>query len=310
MSNSEYSEEKLKYARKKAQGRDISGIAGETITTTAATAGGFAAAPSIAGIAGATSTTLFGSTTLGTILGVGTVVTPIGWIVGSAVAAGALGYGVCQLVKSGAKNDKIREDVIKDIDSRLHAQSSNSSHTFEQLEVAVKLATHKGCLGEEKGKQIISLAQSGSIPINIAIERVNLLFRKLENTTTVVNFISELNQNAVQNNFFGKFTGAKIISQLKSKKLDIGSAFEEMIKSTNVQNNHECSIEFLCSAYRIAAKYSLFDKQRSQKITPMIRDGKLNYDIAVKKLSMQIAQNPLGTSHEDKIKQKLGKFYS
>jgi hypothetical protein len=35
--------------------------------------------------------------------------TPIGWVVGCTVAAGAIGYGVTKMVQSGQKGDSSRE---------------------------------------------------------------------------------------------------------------------------------------------------------------------------------------------------------
>jgi hypothetical protein len=76
--------------------------------TSLAGAGGIAAAGTIASVAGAT--TLLGSSTLGTVLGgVLVTTTPIGWVVGCTVAAGAIGYCITKMVQSGQKGDSSRE---------------------------------------------------------------------------------------------------------------------------------------------------------------------------------------------------------
>jgi len=92
---------------------------------------GTAASGSIAAALGVT--TLLGSSTLGTVLGgVLVTTTPVGWVIGAAAAAGAIGYGISKLVRSGARADVIKEMNIKD----LHAEIETRKSAVEKTGVA------------------------------------------------------------------------------------------------------------------------------------------------------------------------------
>ncbi|MBV5330379.1 MAG: hypothetical protein JZU65_22565, partial [Chlorobium sp.] len=79
--------------------RDRVGILGELGVTGLGLVAGVAASGAVAVAAGAA--TLAGSTTLASILGgIFVTTTPVGWIIGTAVAGGALAYSAGQLVRS------------------------------------------------------------------------------------------------------------------------------------------------------------------------------------------------------------------
>ena len=104
---------------------DILGILGVIGVTGLGTAAGIAASGTIAGALGAT--TLLESTTLAALLGgIFVTTTPVGWIVGSAFAAGTLAFGTGWLIKSGARSDTIREMNINDLKDRLLQLQSES----------------------------------------------------------------------------------------------------------------------------------------------------------------------------------------
>ena len=109
---------------------DILGILGVIGVTGLGTAAGIAASGTIAGALGAT--TLLESTTLAALLGgIFVTTTPVGWIVGSAFAAGTLAFGTGWLIKSGARSDTIREMNINDLKDRLLQLQSESERAQE-----------------------------------------------------------------------------------------------------------------------------------------------------------------------------------
>ena len=97
---------------------DRLGTAGIVASATLGAAGGSAAAGSIASVCGAT--TLFGSTSLASLLG-GIVVTttPVGWVAGSVGLGVALGLGAAQLIRSGTRADSQRRQVLKDLRDKI-----------------------------------------------------------------------------------------------------------------------------------------------------------------------------------------------
>lgn len=98
--------------------RDRVGRLGSIGMTGIGTAGGAAASGKIAAAAGAS--TILGSTTLGNLLGgVFVAATPVGWIIGSALAGGAIAYGAVRLVRSGSRFDTSREYDIRELEERI-----------------------------------------------------------------------------------------------------------------------------------------------------------------------------------------------
>ena len=98
--------------------RDRVGILGELGVTGLGVTAGVALSGSIAAIAG--TATFAGSTTLASIVGgIFVTATPVGWVVGSAVAGGTLAYAAVKLVRSGAKCDTRRKINIRDLEERI-----------------------------------------------------------------------------------------------------------------------------------------------------------------------------------------------
>lgn len=105
--------EKMKKSR-----RDRIGILGELGVTGLGVAGGIAASGAAAAAAGAA--TIFGSTTLASIFGgVLVTTTPVGWVIGSAMAGGALAYAVAKLVRGGGKYDALKQVSIRELEERI-----------------------------------------------------------------------------------------------------------------------------------------------------------------------------------------------
>jgi len=96
----------------------VVGILGDLVVTGIGTTAGVGVAGKIAAAFGAT--TLLGSTKLAIILGTTFVTTtPIGWVIGSAAAAGVLAFGTGRLIRSGAKTDTIKKYTIREIERRI-----------------------------------------------------------------------------------------------------------------------------------------------------------------------------------------------
>ena len=180
MSDNQYTDKEYQTALRNAQGRDKIGVVAEIVTTGAGTAGGYAASTAIASVAGATSTSFIGSTFLGGLLGVGTVITPVGWVVGSAVAGTALAYGVTQLVKSGARSDKMREDVSAEIRQKRKNEILGGRRKvhLSQLIESLKECSEKGVLSKEKAAQILVLVKNEKLNLSVARRRVRCLLER------------------------------------------------------------------------------------------------------------------------------------
>jgi len=178
--------ENLEKHSRKLEARDKVGLVGEGISTLAGTAAGVAGSTTIASVAGATSTVFFGSSTLGGMLGIGAVVTPVGWVIGSAVAGTAIAYGVCQLVRSGGRHDRIREEIKQDIDEELarRSQAVRTTGKIQLLESLLERAVRMGRISSDKKRQLLDAVNNGDMEIRIAKMRALHLVTERSNAIT------------------------------------------------------------------------------------------------------------------------------
>lgn len=160
-------------AIEKLQGSDRVGDAGQLLTTAGGAAAGASAAGAVAAAAGAS--TLLGSTTLASVLG-GVVVTstPVGWVVGCAVAGAAAAYGVSRLVRSGGRHDRIREELIERLSKRLTQLKTGDakSSAMDDLRQGMARAIRHGHISEDQATRMVELVETGKLDIQIALARI------------------------------------------------------------------------------------------------------------------------------------------
>ena len=160
----------------KLKGKDKVGVAGEALATVGGGAAGIAAASTLASAAGAT--TILGSSSLASVLG-GTLVatTPIGWVIGAAVVVGAAGYGITKLVRSGSKQDQVRKQLIKSLETRLANLNKNETNEFplNSLNQLLPIVIENGLISEEQAERMVDLIESGCLKAEIALQRIKSL---------------------------------------------------------------------------------------------------------------------------------------
>ena len=169
-------ESKLKNAITKLGGRDKIGVSAEVMTAAGGAAAGAAAAGTIAGAAGAT--TLLGSTGLASLFGgVFVASTPVGWVIGSAVIAGAAGYGLMKMARSGAQQDIARKEMIERLTDRLSAlqNQDNGQTQIIELKQLVALTLASELISDDQGRRMIELVENGSMKPALATNRLKSL---------------------------------------------------------------------------------------------------------------------------------------
>ncbi len=164
----------IEQAIKKLKGVDRVGSAGQVLTTVGGAAAGGVAAGSIAAAAGAT--TLFGSTSLAGALGtIFVTTTPVGWVAGCAVAGAAAAYGASKMIKSGGRNDRVREELIGKLTKRLDEIKVRNTEprAMADLQHAMAEAIRRGCLTEDDATRIVNLVELGKLKIDLALSRIS-----------------------------------------------------------------------------------------------------------------------------------------
>jgi hypothetical protein len=166
---------KLRHALDKLKGRDRVGVAGESAAVAGSAAAGAALAGTVAGVAGAS--TLFGSTTLAGVLGgVFVTATPIGWVLGSAVVAGALGYGAVRLVRSGGKQDNLRAELSGRLNTRLMTLEQRCfSAGGDELGPLLSERLEAGFITPEAAQRVITLVEQGRLSPALAVQRIRAI---------------------------------------------------------------------------------------------------------------------------------------
>lgn len=164
---------------------DRIGILGALGATGLAAAGGAAASGSIAALFGAT--TLLSSSTLGTLLGgVLVTTTPVGWVIGSAAAAAAVGYGLTKLVRSGAKADVVKEINAKDLAAKIEELRAAADTTqvpeekFGRLVESFQWLVKNKRISQSDCTEYLAGVQTGLISYEYAFATVEKLSQQQE----------------------------------------------------------------------------------------------------------------------------------
>ena len=172
----ENEEEKIKDAIEKLKVRDKFGLTGEALGVVASATAGTVASGTLAAMAGAT--TIFGSTTLGSMLGgVFVATTPVGWIIGSAAAAAALGYGITKLAHSGGKQDQVRHDTVNRLNKKIDGlrEKKLTEKQLNELKMLIPIAINNQLITEDQANRMINLINSDKMDVAIALKRIKSL---------------------------------------------------------------------------------------------------------------------------------------
>lgn len=172
----QHSTEDVIDAIEKLKGSDRVGSASQALTTAGGAAAGVSAAGAVAAAAGAS--TLFGSTTLaGTLGGFLVASTPVGWVVGCAVAGAAAAYGVSRLVRSGGRNDRVREEIVERLSKRLAQMRARNTQptTMTELRQAMTEAIQGSYISNEQAARMVDLVEEGKLGVEIALARIRSL---------------------------------------------------------------------------------------------------------------------------------------
>lgn len=175
-SSNTHSIEDVENAIEKLNGKDRIGSAGQILSVVGGAAAGGGVAGSIAAASGAT--TLLGSSTLASALGgVFVASTPVGWVVGCAIAGAATAYGISKMVKSGGRHDRLREEHIAKLLNKLSVlkQAKSTPEMMNDLQHALAKAVHDGHLTEDEVNRVIQLVESGKLQVDVALIRVQHL---------------------------------------------------------------------------------------------------------------------------------------
>ncbi len=157
--------------------RDRVGILGEFGILGVGAVAGAGYAGTLATAAGVS--TFLGSSTLGGLLGgVLVVTTPVGWIVGTAIAGGAVAYGLSKLFKSGNVSDERIAQNIEKLKKAIEALENEKNKTSDIDEKYAKLASmyllliEADLVDENTVKEILEGIKSGNVNIDMAFKTV------------------------------------------------------------------------------------------------------------------------------------------
>jgi hypothetical protein len=163
-------------------------ILGDTGITVIGAGLGAAAAGTLASVAGVTS--VLGLTTVASWLGVTAVAaTPIGWIIGSAAAAGAAAYGVSRIIHGGGLSEGRRLELLQKF--REEANNMESKERLESITAVdrtqfilfMREPIDKNLISPDKAKKLIKFVEEGRIPLSQAYSLIHDLLQEKKSLT-------------------------------------------------------------------------------------------------------------------------------
>jgi hypothetical protein len=172
--NENPTEGQYEIALDKIQGKDRVGLACDSTATLLAGLAGMTASGTAAAAAGAS--TFMGSSMLGSaVAGVFVTSTPIGWVIGCSVAACAVGYGPTQVIRSGERQDVVRESLRDRIRGKLDAirliASVEDSGTLK-LEATIQKALELKAVEPAFAERLKSFVDAGTMKADLAVIRL------------------------------------------------------------------------------------------------------------------------------------------
>ena len=166
--------------RMKKSSRDRIGILGEIGATGLGGIAGSGVAGVIASTAGAA--TLLGSSTFASVMGgVFVTTTPVGWVVGSVIVGGAIGYGVSKLVRSGSKSDAVKKMNMREISEKIQKLRNQTKDTNEyddkmkKIIEGLQLLIKNQKISQEESTDLLTGIEKGHIPIDSAFDNIQVI---------------------------------------------------------------------------------------------------------------------------------------
>ena len=167
----------IESAQELLKGSDRLGTGGKVFQTASGVAGGFALSGYLASAAGAT--TVLGSHILATLLPVAVASTPLGWVIGSGAALGAMAYGLASLISNGGENTERRRALDREMDALKKATVKPASRNVSQngLGTLANQAVANGIITQGQSDQLFMLVSEGAITHEVAMMRIADLLR-------------------------------------------------------------------------------------------------------------------------------------
>ena len=158
-------------------------ILGDIGITTVGLGLGAAAAGTLATFAGATAIPFVTATAA--FVGVTAVaITPIGWIIGTAAAGGALAYGVSRLIRDGGISEGRKKELLQIYMDRLHVIQCKekaeqiSPNDRNQFIFSLRELVEKDAITPKKAFSLIECVEQGQIPISETYSLIAAVLRE------------------------------------------------------------------------------------------------------------------------------------
>ena len=168
--------------------RDLVGVLGESANIGLGAVSGTAVSATVGSFMGVN--TFLGSTILANVATgfglISIVSTPVGWIIGTAVAGGFIAGVIGKSIRSGGMNDLRKKRVIKDTEKRindLHKEATmedDKENKYRQFIEVLIIHVYNKRLTPEKSSEFFHGVTNGSISIEFALE----IMKDLSNAKT------------------------------------------------------------------------------------------------------------------------------